>query len=67
MNNSSDNFQKKLDDNIQKIKECQKEHDVNTCFKCEFVIECKVRKEYVDSAYSSMNKGSGGFFNFETE
>lgn len=67
MNNSIDDFQKQLDDNIQKIKDCQKEHNVSTCFKCELVVECKIRKDYVDSVYSSMNKGSGGFFNFETE
>ena len=63
----SDKFQEKLDKNIKKIKECQNEHNVDTCFKCDLVIDCKTRKEYVDSVYSSMNKGSGGFFNFETE
>ncbi|WP_181881519.1 hypothetical protein [Helicobacter sp. MIT 99-5507] len=63
----SDNFEEKLDENILKIKECQKEHSIDTCFKCELIVGCKTRKEYVDSVYSSMNKGSGGFFNFETE
>lgn len=63
----SDNFQEKLDENIAKVKECQKEHNTDTCFKCEAIATCKIRKDYVDSVYSSMNKGSGGFFNFETE
>lgn len=63
----SDQFEEKLNENIKKIKDCQTEHNVDTCFKCEFIVDCKTRKEYVDSVYSSMNKGSGGFFNFETE
>ena len=63
----SDDFEEILDENIAKVKECQKEHGIDTCFKCEGISDCKTRKEYIDSVYSSMNKGSGGFFNFETE
>lgn len=67
MENKKDSFQQILNEKIIKLQDCQKSKNVNSCLKCEKVIKCKIRKEYVDSVYASMNKGSGGFFNFETE
>lgn len=52
-------------DNINKLRQCQSNKNVNSCLKCKQIIGCKIRMEYVESVYSSMNKGSGGFFNFE--
>lgn len=67
MEDKKDNFQQILNEKIIKLQDCQKSKNIDSCLKCENVIECKIRKEYVDSVYASMNKGSGGFFNFETE
>lgn len=64
---SQEIFIKKLDEKIITLNDCQKKHNLDSCFKCKEIIDCALRKEYVDSVYASMNKGSGGFFNFETE
>ncbi|RAX53891.1 hypothetical protein CCY99_05795 [Helicobacter sp. 16-1353] len=67
MENTKDNFQKELDEKIIKLQDCQKNKNLDSCLKCENIVGCEIRKDYVDSVYASMNKGSGGFFNFETE
>ena len=43
---------------------CQKEHGVDSCMKCEKIIGCELRGEYVKKVYESMNKGQGGGFEF---
>ena len=43
---------------------CQKEHDVDSCMKCEKILGCDVRNDYVKKVYESMNKGQGGGFEF---
>ncbi|WP_457596440.1 hypothetical protein [Hydrogenimonas sp.] len=47
-----------------KLLACQKEHGVESCMKCEKVIGCEVRNDYVKKVYESMNKGQGGGFEF---
>lgn len=32
--------------------------------KCDFILECELREIYVKAVYESMNKGSGGGFEF---
>lgn len=58
-------YEEDLDSNISILKQCQKDNNVSSCFKCEQILGCKIRTQYVESVYHSMNKGSGGFFNFE--
>ena len=43
---------------------CQAKHRVDSCMKCEKVIGCEVRNEYVKKVYESMSKGKGGGFEF---
>lgn len=62
-----DKFEQNLDVHLSKLRACQENKGVDSCLHCEMVIKCETRKEYVDSVYSSMNKGNAGFFNFETE
>lgn len=64
---SRDNFQKQLDEKIQILQDCQSSNHLSSCLKCEKIIECKIRKDYVDSLYMNLSKGNSGFFNFETE
>lgn len=60
-------FEVELDNKIKELNACQSEHNVDSCLKCEKVVGCPLRNSYVDSAYSSMNGGNSGFFNFEME
>jgi len=46
------------------LKNCQKEHNVSSCLKCEKVLDCELRDTYVKAVYDSMNKGKGGGFEF---
>ncbi|WOE69263.1 hypothetical protein [Hydrogenimonas thermophila] len=48
----------------EKLLACQKEMQVQSCLKCEKVIGCQIRNEYVRKVYESMNKGQGGGFEF---
>ncbi len=43
---------------------CQKERNLDSCMKCEKIIGCDVRNDYVKKVYESMNKGQGGGFEF---
>ncbi|RUM45270.1 MAG: hypothetical protein DSY46_03335 [Hydrogenimonas sp.] len=47
-----------------KLLACQKEHGVESCMKCNKIIGCPIRNEYVQKVYESMNKGQGGGFEF---
>lgn len=62
---TNNKYKKDLDANISILKKCQSDNNVLSCLKCKKIIGCKTRLQYVESVYSSMNKGSGGFFNFE--
>ena len=46
------------------LETCQKEHGVDSCMKCEKLLECELREAYVKAVYDSMNKGTGGGFEF---
>ena len=54
-----------LNSKLEILKKCQDSNNINSCLKCEKIINCEIRNEYVESVYLSMNNGSGGFFNFE--
>ncbi|HSR73901.1 MAG TPA: hypothetical protein VLL31_03585 [Sulfurovum sp.] len=43
---------------------CQEEKKVDSCMKCDVILECELRETYVKAVYESMNKGSGGGFEF---
>jgi hypothetical protein len=46
------------------LKECQTSQGLNSCIPCEKIFNCDIRKTYVKAVYESMNKGSGGGFEF---
>ncbi|RDU70538.1 hypothetical protein [Helicobacter brantae] len=47
-----------------KLIECQTSHSLTSCFQCPQVLECPIREEYVKNAYSYLNKGEEGEFEF---
>jgi hypothetical protein len=63
-NSEKDQWDLALDKELEKITSCQKEQNVDTCTKCEKVLNCDIKDIYVKAVYESMNKGSGGGFEF---
>ncbi len=59
-----DEWDIKLDKKIVELKTCQESNSLKSCTPCEQFFECELRKRYVISVYESMNKGSGGGFEF---
>ncbi len=59
-----DQFEKKLLEEIEIIKNCQKNNSTDSCLKCEKIIGCDIRNSYVKAVYDSMNKGQSGGFEF---
>ena len=48
----------------EELQKCQQEHQLQSCSKCEKFLECELRDAYVKAVYDSMNKGTGGGFEF---
>jgi len=63
-NKRLDKWELALEDKLKELKECQNQKNLESCFKCELTFECNLRKNYVKAVYESMNKGSGGGFEF---
>ena len=61
---TKDRWQEALDRQLERLQECQKEQNVRSCLACTKILECTLRKEYVNAVYESMNKGQGGGFEF---
>ncbi len=59
-----DRYEAVLQEALKKLKECQEQKKLRSCFKCEKIIGCEVRQAYVKAVYESMNKGQGGGFEF---
>ncbi|NPA73851.1 MAG: hypothetical protein GXO12_03995 [Epsilonproteobacteria bacterium] len=59
-----DEFELKLEQKSKILKECQKEKGLDSCLKCDKIIGCETRNEYVKAVYDSMNKGQSGGFEF---
>jgi len=48
----------------EELKKCQREKNVTSCTQCEKLLLCELRDTYVKAVYDSMNKGTGGGFEF---
>ena len=59
-----DEWQIALEQEKQKLQTCQQEHQVNSCLQCQELLNCELRDRYVKAVYDSMNKGTGGGFEF---
>ncbi|PAF49459.1 hypothetical protein BKH41_02000 [Helicobacter sp. 12S02232-10] len=59
-----DIWESKLEEKLLFLKNCQQEKSLQSCFKCEKILDCQVRKDYVKAVYESMNKGQTGDFEF---
>lgn len=59
-----DQWEIALDEQLKILQECQKSLGFEGCEPCEKILDCQIRKNYVLAVYQSMNKGSGGGFEF---
>ena len=59
-----DKWELDLEKKIDELKTCQLSNSLNSCNPCEKFFDCELRKNYVLAVYESMNKGSGGGFEF---
>jgi hypothetical protein len=64
MTSQEDKYQKQLDDKLKELRECQEKRGLKSCMPCPEIVGCKLRNEYVNAVYLSMNKGQGGGFEF---
>lgn len=60
----NDVFEQRLDEAMQKLLECQREHKIKSCSSCEQYLKCEVRRAYIKAVYDSMSKGETGGFEF---
>ncbi len=59
-----DEFEKDLQEKLKILQECQKSNNLDSCLKCDKILECETRESYVKAVYMSMNKGVTGGFEF---
>ena len=59
-----DEWQIALKQKKVELEACQVLHNVNSCMKCEKLLDCELRDSYVKAVYDSMSKGAGGGFEF---
>ena len=59
-----DEWELKLEKMLVELKNCQESNNLKSCTPCSVFFECELRKKYVIAVYESMNKGSGGGFEF---
>ena len=59
-----DKWQLALDNPLDILKQCQNNKNIDSCLKCDKILDCEVRDTYIKAVYESMNKGSGGGFEF---
>ena len=61
---TQDEYQEVLNDKKKTLQQCQKEKNIDSCMKCEKLLECEIRADYVKSVYESMSHGETGGFEF---
>jgi len=59
-----DEWQILLTQKQAELEACQKEKRVQSCMKCEKLLDCEVRDAFIKAVYDSMSKGKGGGFEF---
>ena len=59
-----DEFELDLKEKLSKLQECQKSNNLQSCLKCDKMLDCQTRETYIKAVYMSMNKGATGGFEF---
>jgi len=61
---SLDEWELALKQKRKELEACQKREQVKSCLSCSKLLNCETHDTYVHAVYSSMNKGTGGGFEF---
>lgn len=61
---TQDTWKIALEEKKSELQLCQEKQEVESCMKCSKLIGCELREAYVKAVYDSMNKGTGGGFEF---
>jgi hypothetical protein len=64
MDKEIDEYKQNLIIATKKLRECQDSLNLKSCFDCEKLFDCEIRKSYIDAVYKSMSKGQSGGFEF---
>ncbi len=64
MTKEADKYEIALQKKTAELKKCQGDKGYKSCLPCPQINDCKLRDEYVNAVYESMNKGKGGGFEF---
>lgn len=59
-----DKWQITLEEELCKLQGCQQSKQLNSCYPCKEILQCETRSVYIRAVYESMNKGTGGGFEF---
>ena len=59
-----DEWQIALSQKKEALETCQRNLKLESCMKCEKLLDCEVRDAYIKAVYDSMSKGAGGGFEF---
>ena len=59
-----DKWELALDVQVQVLQQCQDDKSISSCSLCAEFLPCPLRQTYIKAVYESMNKGSGGGFEF---
>lgn len=54
----------KLTHQKELVQACQEEKNISSCSQCTKLLDCMLRDTYIKAVYDSMNKGTGGGFEF---
>jgi len=46
------------------LEACQTQNNIDSCMKCDKLLDCELRDAYIKAVYDSMSKGAGGGFEF---
>ena len=57
-------YSKELKIEIENVQNCQTDKNQKSCFTCEKLFDCEIRKKYVKTVYESMSHGQSGGFEF---
>lgn len=49
---------------VFRLKKCQENNSIKSCWNCDKAEVCTIKKEYIDATYQKMNSGRGGEFDF---
>ena len=59
-----DRFELEMDNKKEILQNCQSDKGLNSCFNCNELFNCQIRKDYVAAVYNSMSKGNVGDCDF---